>query len=263
MRFILLLLAFSIQAHAGGAVGNGGDAVYCSDNSASSPYSGWYNLDYLIDKTSDLEFAKDFEAVIGPHDSFDKNILRIMQAFRERGYKVLHQDLKEFYEGLWTNQLAKRYIWKKAPYGTVDVDDEELRQRIPPNCLGAGPKSSLIQAIVRTEKKWEMKVPGKNFQFYIKGADFTYSTEIIAKLPSLQLSFLLFHEWLRNFTSDPELIRDANAVFHSQGWSGVDTDGKLDILNKLRLDRLTDLRNEDRPHKFANDSGEFRREFLQ
>ncbi len=106
------------------------------------------------------------------------------------------------------------------------------------NCLGKDPsKSSLIQTVLRVQKNWTMNVPNRSTQG-IKGADFTYSTEVFSKLPPLQMSFLLFHEWLRNFTDNPELIRDANAVFHSDGWTGEDIEKKMLLFYKMRLDNL-------------------------
>jgi hypothetical protein len=240
--WIVLGLMLSAPAYAGGAVGNGGDSVNCTPNAAISPFSGWYNLDYLINKTSEVEFSEDFEKSIAPDDSYDKNIQRILKAFQESGYSVLYQDLKEFYEGWGSPAYGQRYQWEKAPYGLVKVDDENLRQRIPPNCLGQTAGNSVIQTVLRTEKVWEMRVQRKPYPFQVKGATYTYSTEVVSHLSSLQLSFLLFHEWLRNFTDDPEKIRDANAIFHSPGWSGDDVDRKLDILKGLRIDLLTDLR---------------------
>ncbi|MDZ4661063.1 MAG: hypothetical protein SGJ18_05530, partial [Pseudomonadota bacterium] len=227
--------------YAGGAVGNGGDTVFCEDQARVSTFKGFYNLDYLINKISDVEMSKDFEKVVGPNDPSDVNFRRILKAFQsDKKYKVLYYDLKGFYEGIWANVLGQRYVWKKAPYGVVDVEDEGLRHRIPPNCLDA--KNQLIQTVLRTPKNWQMEIPGRQGSYYVFGADYTYSTQIISKLLPLQLSFLLFHEWLRNFTHDPELIRDANAVFHSEGWSGDDIEKKLDILKVMRLDNLTTLR---------------------
>ncbi|MDZ4661368.1 MAG: hypothetical protein SGJ18_07075 [Pseudomonadota bacterium] len=242
MRWLLLfVLTLPLNADAGGAVGNGGDTVHCTANLNVSPFNGWYNLDYLINKTADVQFSHDFEKVIGPGDAYDKNFLRIMAAFKEKKYKILYLDLKEFYDGIWTNVFGQRYMWKKAPYGVVDLQDERLRQRIPPNCLGQSPQTSVIQTVLRTQKDWQMRVPNEHSRS-VKGADFTYSTEIVSKLSGLQLSFLLFHEWLRNFTDNPELIRDANAIFHSQGWTEDDIDKKLNTLVSIGLHRLQDLR---------------------
>lgn len=249
MKFLILSLAFvlPISAHAlsGGAVGNGGDTVSCVAMPRVSPFVGLYSLDYLMNVTADIVYAKDFEKVVGPNDSFDKNIFRILAAFKEGQYRVLHQDLKEFYDGLFTNEFGKRYIWKKAPYGVTEVSDEELRQRVPQNCLGSDPKSSsLIQTILRVPKAWEMQV--RYLESYsVKGADYTYSTEVMSKLPPLQKSFLLFHEWLRNFTDDPETIRDANAIFHSDGWTGEDIETKMRLLISLRLDKFWSLKKKD------------------
>lgn len=242
MKWTFLALAFALNAHAGGAVGNGGDSVFCVLNSAISPFTGWFNLDYLINKTAGVQYSDEFEKVVGPNDPMDKNLLRIANAFKERKYRVLYLDIMDFHNGLWSNQFAKRYIWKKAPYGVVEINDEVLRQRLPSNCLGPAGQGTYLQTVLRVEKTWSMEIGG-GMTVHVKGADYTYATEIVSKLPSLQMSFLLFHEWLRNFTDDPEKIRDANAVFHSLGWSGEDVERKLDIIMALRVDGLQELRS--------------------
>jgi hypothetical protein len=229
--FVFFLFPFATLSLAdnGGAVGNGGDSVYCQPNSSVSPFVGWYNLDYLSNKVADVQFAREFESVVGPNDSYDKNILRILSIFKEKRCKALYEDLKNFHDLLWSNAFGEKYQWKKAPYGVVEVEDERLSQQIPRNCLATDGGSRYVQTVLRHQENMFAPVT------------FTYSTEVVSKLPSLQLSFLLFHEWLRNFTQDPEVIRNANAVFHSTDWSGDDFKKKVDLLGRIRLDYFYEL----------------------
>lgn len=254
MKSLVLTNIFSwlvvVGAHgqSGGAVGNGGDTVFCESVPAVSPFVGYYNLDYLMNVTAAVVYAQDFEKVIGPKGFYKDNLHRIVRAFEEKKYLALAQDLHEFGWFLFENKFGERYMWKKAPYGVTEVSDEQLRQRIPPNCLSKDPKtSSLIQTILRVPKNWKMTVDGRypdkgTYLFGVKGADFTFSEEIFVKLSHLQISFLLFHEWLRNFTDDPEVIRDANAIFHSEGWTGDDIEAKMKLLDKVGLHKLWEMR---------------------
>jgi hypothetical protein len=236
----LAVLLAGARADAGGGVGNGGDSVFCRAEPQASEYDGWYNLDYLVNKVADVQYAGDFEKMVGPDEAFDTHILRLIQAFKESGHRIFHQDLKEFHEQLWSNQFARRYVWKKAPHGLGELQDEGLKQKVPPNCLGAAGDGTYVQTIIRTRKNWSMPIYAGTLPTW--GADFAYATKVVAELPPLQLSFLLLHEWLRTFTDDPEKIRDANAILHSEGWSPEEVDAKLQLLVDLRLDGVARYR---------------------
>jgi hypothetical protein len=241
MMKVLWLLVFMFSSPAfstsGGDVGNGGDSVFCNPV-AGNPYRGYYALDYLVNKINGMEFANDFEKVVGPNDRPDKNFLRIIEAAKE--YPVLVQELKEFLKLSYSNKYLQRYIWKKAPFGVVEIADEQLRLQIPPNCLS--PNKNVIQTIFRVSKPWEMVWLGEdrhNHTVYSRGAEFTYSNEVMSQMSSLQLSFLLFHEWLWNLTDDPEMIRDLNAIFHSTGWDNGGADKMMGMLKKFNWSNST------------------------
>lgn len=232
LAFIIFIIHIASNVFAGGDVGNGGDTVYCVA-SPSNPYRGYYSLDYIVNKINGMQFSNDFEKIVGPNDRPDKNLLRIMESAKK--YPVLVQELKEFRENLYSNKYNLRYVWKKAPYGVVEIKDEKLRLQIPKNCLSK--ENNLIQTFYRVEKPWDMVWRGLNNRQYSVstwGADFYFANEVLSQMNSLQLSFLYFHEWLWNLTQDPEMIRDLNAVFHSSGWDNDGADNMMEILKKFK-----------------------------
>jgi hypothetical protein len=215
LLFVVLMFPPLLHAEGGGdGVGNGGDSVYCN-RSTSNNFVGYYNVDYIANKVNGMEFADQFERVVRPSDPATANFTRIINAVRE--YPYLAHELTAFRDLIGSNRYGLRYVWKRAPFGVTEINDEQLRLQVPPNCVTANQK--LIQTVFRTGRDWQSSGFPKHSLYKDKGADFTIATEVVNQMSSLQLSFLYFHEWLWNLTRDPEVIRDANAIFHSAEWS--------------------------------------------
>lgn len=190
---------------AGGIVGNGGDLVDCRPE-AGSKFAGKYVLDYLAGYNP-------AEALIDT----DPNPLSTIRAklyefHRSREFEGLAMRLDGFVERLQSQRTGvpnylSEYVWIPQPYGLVDLEDEQLSQRIPANCYSRdGNRVALVQAVIRETRGSVL---------------FRYdSRELMAlrRASPLQFSFLLIHEWLRDTYQDATVIRDLNRLLHSRAF---------------------------------------------
>lgn len=213
-KIVLALLFLPWVCFAGGAVGNGGDSIECI-RSEKSPYVGVYNLDYLANVIAGSSFAGDFAKAVPAGASFDTQMLRVIAA-SEKVSPTFSRALHTYRESLFQNSLTAPYSWKMAPYGLNEVDDENLNINLPENCLRNGHAKPYLQTVIRNQMQHQVQL--------------TLYQTAYEKLDSLQKSFLLFHEWLWSFTQDPEVVRNANAVLHSDQWDEAHANEKLALL---------------------------------
>ncbi len=221
-KLLIIILFFPLLSLAGGVVGNGGGDLVLCQPSATNSLSGYYNLDYLIDSLYDGGAAQEFEKVVGPNDSFEKNFLRIAKVTQYK-FPLFYKSLVEFHTSLLKNDVTSPYRWKKATFGLPSINDEQLRVLLPPNCLNS--QTPFLQVIIRNNST------GQNELFY--------DSQLLSEIENrpLQKSFLFFHEWLRNFTDDPEVIRNANAILHSPNWSLPEAETRMSELIKSGLNQ--------------------------
>jgi len=219
---LFLLATLSLYSYAGGGqdVGSGGDTVECVPSSASS-YSGLYNLDYLTNLIASSEFSQDFAKTVLPQGDPLMQIERVIQA-TVQVYPTFSEALQVYRDSLFKNSLTASYTWKTAPYGLLEIDDENLRMNLPDNCIQNGHTKPFLQTVIRTQMPHQVQ--------------FTYYPAIFDKLDATQKSFLIFHEWLWGLTQDPEVVRNANAVLHSEQWDETHADEKLALLYLAGLD---------------------------
>jgi len=206
----------------GGVVGNGGDSVFCKSDSGNS-LGGTYSLDYILGlwqtETNPGYLAED---IFSDSNSYTNNFKRLMPILRE-SYPLLADSMTQFYSQLFSQDFDKNFVWKPASNGLVDLKDEAMISLLPKNCLGLGQNPSLIQTVIRQKR-------GKQIIF-----NYDQNAVKALSLKPMQLSFLLFHEWLWSFTSDVSLIRDANLIFHAKNWSIRTADQQVNTLKKLGL----------------------------
>ncbi|WP_413290944.1 hypothetical protein [Bdellovibrio sp. HCB337] len=187
------------KTYAGGVyVGNGGDAVFCR-SSENNSFKGYYALDYLMTLTNANEVAsvKSWEA------SRDR-----IRALLAKGAPSLLESFDSFLGDL-DNQVdwTKKRIWLSAPHGLVDIQDEQIRRKLPENCgwknLGSI-EQEMVQVVVRNKQPHIVR--------------YEYDEEVFNKLKAapVQISFLLVHEWLWDHSEDPQIIRWTNQFLHSQ-----------------------------------------------
>ncbi|MCO4753134.1 MAG: hypothetical protein KC478_01565 [Bacteriovoracaceae bacterium] len=193
----LLTSTMTMAAATGG--GNGGDVIKCSVNGQSV----YRTLDSVV-----MESQPFFEKVEERNSETSmrqiveklKNTLPLMgkrlATFKETFDKKANDDRSIF----WID--AKLY----------DVQDENLYIRIPENC-----DEKLLQAVNL------VKSPFKRYYF---------DSEVLGLIEKEgdELSWLIVHEWLRDFIDDSDVIRIVNAYIHSQDFldaSDIEVDETL------------------------------------
>lgn len=212
-QILLILTVQSCVVWAGGEVTNGGDAVFCIPHS-SSPYSGYYSLDYLLTKDS----ASEQELLTGSwSEIFDEIAQQLATKFPPLG-----RDLKAFKKRVYADDFSSPYIWKKATFGLIDIKDEMIIEKLPLNCYEKFDDSTIriFQAVIREPRS--------------SSTIYNYDPEIIKQLENVeyQLSFLLLHEWLWSYSDDVRVIRDANRLLHS---AEIKTLSSFELSKRLKI----------------------------
>ncbi len=200
-RTILLLLTFTCNlAIAGQEVGNGGDAVKCIASGANS-FEGYYSLDYLA--------KYDAQWPIANYDSLDAILDRIESGLSSK-IPHLSRQFKEFRQDLFNEtNLARKHHWERVPFGLVDLQDEQMVVQLPENCR-QGEKTSIVQAVIRQSPSFS-GLPEYKLRF-------SYVADVVNELKNqnaVQLSFLIIHEWLWEFSNNVERNRTINYWLHS------------------------------------------------
>jgi hypothetical protein len=204
------LIVFSIAptpAHAGFEIGNGGDAVFCKPG---GPFpAGVYALDYIA--SSAAARPDDLARV----DSLAASTLRIETLLREK-VPSLASDFAIFSKNfLNTTDYALPQVWEPVAFALVDLNDALGVGTLPPNC-GEGDGQKLRQAVIRTRKTTSSSVAGQRI--------FKFVPSVIRDLEStspVQLSFLLVHEWLWDYSHGVENNRRVAAFLHSSAFEKV------------------------------------------
>ena len=212
MKRMILFLSFILTheiSNAGGfTVNNGGDAVVCQPAPAMNQLNGYYSLDFMA------LFRPEMPPVqVG---SVAQSLHRIEAILREK-LPELAPSFSEFVGTLFNEtQYFQPRIWEKAAYGLVDLKDENFVSIVPVNCQQNG-HLMIVQAVIRQDPS-ALGLP-KDKVLY------RYVPEVIKNLihtNPLQLSFLLVHEWLWDFSDNVERNRRINYLLHSKNlelWS--------------------------------------------
>ncbi len=120
----------------------------------------------------------------------------------------MSKSFREFLSLHENHEDAKKYQWNAAKYGILEIDDETY-SHIPNRCQ-KNARIQIEQAFVRSE------YPDPNSQN--KTIIFAFNPIILSQMAEghpIQLSFLLVHEWLWNFTSSFEQNRRVDFILHS------------------------------------------------
>jgi hypothetical protein len=197
MKFLFIsLIFFSSLSFAGGVhVGNGGNVIQCSGK------SHFQSLDYVL--TVDF-FGKKFGLVKvqSVAESFDR-ISKILA----KKYPNLQPSFLEFVHNIKNTKSGSNYIWK----GVYDVETAPREMvQIPYSCLNHYDSVEIQQAVLRRTPDLVNGVPGPIV--------FEYDIELLSDLEKtdpLQLSFLMVHEWLWNYTKSPSENRQLDYYLHS------------------------------------------------
>lgn len=200
-KILIMLLAVNIfginvNGFAANEKGNGGDAVICNGKT--------YTLDsamMLEEKYFDIVKEADYESSLLKITEHLGETLPSLKNRLERFVK-LFDDKGDVHSGIfWTTGRLR------------NVEDENLYVDIPSSCEG-----EIEQAVVLIKEPFR--------RYY-------YSAEILERLKDNQdeLSWLLIHEWLRDFLDDSESIRFVNAYLHSKQFF---ESGEEEVMNSLR-----------------------------
>ncbi|HEX4926262.1 MAG TPA: hypothetical protein VFV50_19365, partial [Bdellovibrionales bacterium] len=201
MNAFVFMVLFASQAFAsGGAVGNGGDAVVCRPSSQNK-FNGYYALDYLAKYQSNLDAV--------PAASIEQALNRIEAGLHAK-LPELWPSFREFRNNVFnTRDFTRKHIWEEAAFGLVDLKDEALVERLPENCR-AGDKIAVVQAVIRQPPS----VAGLP-EYKVKYKFVPQVTEALRRQNPVQLSFLIVHEWLWDFSKNVDRNRVINYLLHS------------------------------------------------
>lgn len=218
------VFCLATHASAGSDFGDGGDSVKCTPSN-ENPLNGIYVLDFVVYQgwERDLREVKTWE------ESFDFIEKQIDQIWPRIKKKFLDYRTYIFNE---KNHKAPR-IWHKEPYKLADLKDEDIEtEDLPENCrqLNEDGEPQFIQTIIRKENSYSKTI----------SYEYDYSiTEDYRKNNAQQLSFLLFHEFLRDVTQEAHVIRYLNLLFHSTAVASVRKDDMQRFLAYLEIERLS------------------------
>ncbi|MBL7544783.1 MAG: hypothetical protein JNL11_13280 [Bdellovibrionaceae bacterium] len=202
--FLFLIFVFFCHASlASFSVGNGGDLVQCRPQ-PGSPFNGHYSLDFLVT----YQISSQYKVL--PTASLQQSLDRIYKNLTLKVPTIAKNfyDFARNYKN--TTNFMEKYIWEIAQFGLADLKDERIVSLFPPNCVSDN-KVQLIQTIIRQvrDHHGDTKVI------------FKYDPRIIDPLEKanpLQVSFLLVHEWLWNYTANVEVLRKVNWFLHTNAF---------------------------------------------
>jgi hypothetical protein len=180
--------------------GNGGDSTRCDGKIRT--------LDSVI-----MNDQKTFKIV--KNENSEASLSQIIDHF-EKTYPYLAQRLKSFLQTYKDKGNTDENIYwiKGVPR---DVKDENLFLDLPENC-----STNLTQTVVLVKEPYS--------RYY-------YNSKVLAELEQEkdELSWLLIHEWLRDYNEDSDVIRLLNAYLHSSQFLNADEDETRNMLFKLRM----------------------------
>ncbi|MGZ3770587.1 MAG: hypothetical protein ACXVCP_13450 [Bdellovibrio sp.] len=220
---ILIFIGLPLKLLAGGStVGNGGDLVACQSTSGQIQYK---SLDYLLtlpaDQDEDLISASSLEESISSIQSLmDEKVPELASSFRN------------YINLLWNEDPQFSRVWEKAKFGLISIGDEELgsARTVPDNCkekVNGESKLKIVQAVIRLRERFSENTP-KTY--------YSYVPQIIGsveKSDALQISFLIFHEWLWDYSKNVERNRRINRSFHSNSFHRLSSQEIKDELESL------------------------------
>jgi len=213
--FIFSALVFTQKIQAGGStVGNGGDLVECQN--PVSQVKEYKSLDYLLTLRSPADTDQ-----LTVHTLVES--LSLIQNLLNKKIPELAPSFQNFVKFLWNESLSNPIVWEQTAFGIIPISDEEIgsAHRVPDYCRNDNKKEksiSLIQAVIRLKERFS-KTDAKRFYAYNPGL-----IRFVEKSDPLQISFLLVHEWLWDFSTNVERNRRINRLFHSPSFHSLSSE---------------------------------------
>jgi hypothetical protein len=218
-----VLVSTQVGAIGGTTVGNGGDLVQCQGG-PNEPTFVYKSLDDLLTLQSETD------ANLVEHKSLE-NLLFDVQTLIDRNIPELSLSFRDYVGTLWNTDFSESRIWEPAPFGVLSISDEEIGSGhlVPQACRHETPdgsKINLVQAIVRLRERFNPDHP-RIVYAYMKDL-----IESVQAYDTLQISFLLVHEWLWDHSKNIERNRRINRLFHSKSFYELSpTDARSLLLN--------------------------------
>lgn len=222
----IVALGFALSSGSGSTVSaatvvtNGGDIVSCRDE-IDAEYVGPYSLDFLLTRRS-LSLDSTVEVT-----TWEQSAQRILLWLRAK-IPALGRSFSDFliYTYNFMDESRPR-IWRPAPFGLLDLADEQIISLLPANCYvrDAAQRIAIIQSIIREQRA--------NLIIY------HFDPNILDPLRDespLQYSFLMIHEWLWDLSRDVRVNRDVNRILHSQDLEYLPADALEQRLRNVGLD---------------------------
>lgn len=196
MRWIFLILIFSLKVYAGGAVGNGGGFAQCA-------HQKLYSYDYLLTLKYSA-FKEDYHAL-----KVEEHLERISSELK-RLQDPLSAEFDLYVRSLFQQVPGARYQWF-AKENLPLMWEPDLDQNLPSGC------KRRVQAVYYF-------APFSGVPY----ASYKYDPDLLRQVSNqeggaLQISYLVVHEWLWNFFDRSDFIKLAifNKLLHSETLSDM------------------------------------------
>jgi hypothetical protein len=214
---IALALLLCPPALAGNEGPHGGDGVYCEANPALNKLQGYYMLDFALMRKGMVqgrfEIHPELWAMSDP-----QAILAWIEGRLETLWPRLAHELHAFRANAFADgwipvdnldRIQDEGLWHRPDQSAVELIFPSMG--LPWNCGGRadhpGQPFMEIEEVVRRAPQ-----PGGGRIYYYEKS----RLDELARNRALQVSFLLTHEWLRDYTQEPEALRRINRMLHSE-----------------------------------------------
>lgn len=189
----------------------GGDLVYCRPQMDVSRFSGLYTLDYLLTREDDFnennnEYFRFSNNLRGSAVDIVNNIVTKLEEASPLAARSLRSFIQMVENRDWSiavdNDQVVRVWEPKARL--LDYKDEDFVSDLPTNCYKDNGKLDISQVVLREDINSNILYHyNRNLFNQLKGSP-------------LQMSYLLVHEWLRDYTVHAASIRRVTQYLHSQ-----------------------------------------------
>jgi hypothetical protein len=209
----LLFVSSARADNLGNDVGGGGDGIYCT-RSGYNPLNGFYMLDYVLMRDPGFgerrwPISPDFDSMHDYHE-----VLNWIQTHLDQKLPRLGPHFREYRASLFVDNQGAKRIWKPFPYLDRLYDQGLDRQWFEqPNEIAF--PSMRLPGNSRAEDILQLAILFKKEDgSYL----YAYVPDLVKRLATqspVQVSFLIVHEWLRDFTNDAIVIRRVNRILHT------------------------------------------------
>ena len=182
--------------------GNGGDKVYCQEN--TQDYEGKIHGHLFLDKLS--AYMSGYS-----NDEMYQSVAEVISNLKTK-IPTLAIDLDKMVQAYKAKSRTGAYVWQKVT--PTEINDENLFFKIPDHCEG-----SLKQVVIRT-------------RYNSNRAYFRYNAKQMKNLEK-QLSWVFVHELLWDHYNNADEIRLVNTFLHQKDFSELSSSNYILELNSI------------------------------